>query len=89
MDAALLPNLKPLELCGVARAWCDVNEERRKLKMQPLPRSVDVSKLPVRGRGRRASAVPSGPVEPGAPAKVEPKSAPECPACPVEPSKNS
>lgn len=76
-------NLKPAEVSGLARAWCDVNEERRKLRMQPLPRSVDVSKLPGRrgSRGPRAAA-PTGPVEPVAPAKADP---PACPACPTEP----
>lgn len=35
--------MKPLELASLARAWCDLNEERRKLKMKPLPKSVDAS----------------------------------------------
>jgi hypothetical protein len=84
------PNLKPAEVSGLARAWCDVNEERRKLRMQPLPRSIDVSKLPKRRGGGRASAAP-GPVEPERappipPAKTE---VPACPACPTEPPEAS
>lgn len=52
----------------IARAWCDVNEERRKLAMRPVPRPVDVTKLQRRGRGpgSRSSAAPAEPVEPGA-----------------------
>ena len=57
------PNVKPALLAGLARAWCDVNEERRKLRMQPLPKSVDVSKLP--RRGRKAQAQAAEPSEPG------------------------
>ncbi len=59
--------LKPAELSGLARAWCDLQEERRKLAMRPLPRPVDVSKLPRRGSRSRSAAAPAepGPVEPG------------------------
>lgn len=28
----------------LTRSWCDVNEEIRKLKMKPLPKSVDATK---------------------------------------------
>lgn len=55
---------KPAELAALARAWCDVNEERRKLAMRALPKSVDVSKVARRGKGRSAPA-PAEPVEPG------------------------
>jgi hypothetical protein len=53
--------LKPAEVSGLARAWCDVNEEGRKQRMQPLPKSVDVSRLPK--RGRRSTAQPQEPAE--------------------------
>lgn len=56
--------LKAAELSGLARAWCDVNEEKRKLAMRPLPRSIDVSKLAK--RGRKSTAAPAEePSEPG------------------------
>jgi len=49
------------ERAFIARAWCDVNEERRKLAMRPLPKPVDVSKLPKRGRRSQSS---NEPIEP-------------------------
>lgn len=55
--------LKPAELAGLARAWCDVNEERRKLSMKPLPKSVDTSKL-TKGRRSGLASTPSEPTEP-------------------------
>ena len=60
-------DVKPGERAAIARAWCDLNEERRKLTMRPLPRSIDTTKLVRRGRG--ASQRPAEPVEPPAPAK--------------------
>jgi hypothetical protein len=63
--------LKPSELAGLARAWCDVNEERRKLSMTPLPKSVDPTKLPKRRRGSsQATAAPQEPSEPENPQKA-------------------
>jgi hypothetical protein len=32
------------ELAGLARAFCDLEETKRKLKMKPLPKAVDVEK---------------------------------------------
>jgi hypothetical protein len=49
----------------IARSWCDVNEEVRKLAMRPVPRPIDTTKLPKRG-ARRAAAGSSEPVEPKA-----------------------
>ena len=37
-------------LAALARAMCDLEESKRKLKMKPLPKSVDVSKHVSRGR---------------------------------------
>jgi hypothetical protein len=56
--------LNPRDRAGLARAWCDLNEEARKLSMKPLPRSIDVSKLAKRGR-RQAPQAPAEPAEPG------------------------
>lgn len=61
-DAANEPKLKPAELSGLVRAWADLNEERRKLRMQPLPKSVDVSKLQKRGRGKSQASEPAEPL---------------------------
>lgn len=36
----------------LTRSWCDLNEEIRKLRMKPLPKSVDVS-----DRKRRVASV--------------------------------
>lgn len=33
----------------IARSWCDVNEELRKLAMRPVPRPIDTTKLRKRG----------------------------------------
>lgn len=55
------PNVKDTLLSALARAWCDVQEERRKLAMRPLPRSVDVSKLAKRGRGKAQASEPAEP----------------------------
>ena len=59
----------------IARSWCDVNEERRKLAMKPLPRPIDTIKYPAgrapRQRGSRASqAAPVEPTEPETGAKT-------------------
>jgi len=64
--------VKPLERAAVARAWCDVNEEVRKLAMRPLPKPVDTTKLQT--RGSRRAAAPAEPVEPGGPVTM-PKAA--------------
>lgn len=64
IKATFEEGLKPAEVSGLVRAWCDVNEERRKLAMRPLPRSIDVSKLAKRGR-RQAPPAPAEPAEPG------------------------
>ena len=46
----------PLSLrAAYMRAWCDLQEEKRKLQMRPLPKSIDVSKMQ-HGRGKRQNA---------------------------------
>ena len=69
--------LKAAELSGLARAWCDCNEELRKMNMRPLPRSVDVSKLK-RGRSK-AGAQDDNPTEadPAETAAPTPETPPE------------
>ncbi len=40
-------------LAALSRAWCDVTERHRILRMKPLPKSVDVEKLKADKRARR------------------------------------
>lgn len=39
------PELKPLIRAGLARAYCELEEMKRKIAMKPLPKSIDVTKL--------------------------------------------
>lgn len=55
------PELKPAEVSGLARAWCDVDIIRRQQRMQPNPKAMDVTKLPKRGRAKAQTAEPSEP----------------------------
>ena len=43
MADAETPGLKPLIRAGIARAFCELEETKRKLKMRPLPKAIDVS----------------------------------------------
>lgn len=45
LDGALDGKPKPLELASLARVWCELEEAKRKLRMKPLPKAVDVSHL--------------------------------------------
>jgi hypothetical protein len=36
-------SLRPAELSGLARAFCELEECKRKLKMRPLPKPIDVT----------------------------------------------
>jgi hypothetical protein len=40
---ALSDETTPAVRAQIARAWCDLQEERRKLQMRPLPKPIDVS----------------------------------------------
>ena len=59
----------PVKRAVVARAWCDLNEEVRKLAMKPLPRPIDTIKYPAgrAPRQRGSSASQAAPVEPTEP----------------------
>lgn len=39
-DKNLRATAKPTDLAALARAWCDLEETKRKLKMKPLPGSL-------------------------------------------------
>lgn len=39
------PDVKPSERAQIARAYCDLEETKRRLRMKPLPKSVDTTKL--------------------------------------------
>ena len=49
--AATDPKLRAI----LARAWCDLNEEIRKLRMKPLPKPVDV--VPKRRKASDAAPI--------------------------------
>ena len=53
------PSTPKRERAGIARAWCDLNEELRKLAMKPLPKSIDVTKLQKRRRQPAAEVEPT------------------------------
>ena len=68
-------DLKPGDVAGLTRAWCDVSKERRAITMKPSPRPVDVSKLK-RGRGKAGAQddepTEAGPAETAAPTPETP-----------------
>jgi|SRR5579864_3851159 len=37
--------LSPTDLAAMCRAWCDLNDELRKLRGKPLPKAVDYQEL--------------------------------------------
>jgi len=53
MAAAEQPDLKPITLAALGRAFCELEETKRKIRMKPLPKAIDVSK---RNLGRKASS---------------------------------
>jgi hypothetical protein len=55
------PSTDKGERARLALAWERLEERKRILKMKPLPKSIDVSKLPKRGRRSQAS---NEPIEP-------------------------
>ncbi len=61
-EAALDPDTPIKDRSALMRAWCDLQEEKRKLLMRPLPKSIDVSKL---GKGKRKAQAGPAYQEPG------------------------
>src|SRR5574340_462105 len=57
------PSLKESVCCFAMRSWCMLQEERRKLEMRPLPKPVDVTKLP--GKLARVKQLKASFEEPG------------------------
>lgn len=54
---ALDPDIKPLERSSLARVWCELEETKRKLRMKPLPKAIDVQvKSGPGSRKRKAQA---------------------------------
>lgn len=39
------PTLKPVIRAALARAFCELEETKRKIKMRPLPKAIDVQKV--------------------------------------------
>ncbi len=68
MNDARNPETKAAVRGSLARSYCELEECKRKLKMKPLPKSVDVSKLPRNQRKRDAgpsfTEQPDSPNEP-------------------------
>jgi len=50
-------SIRPAELSGVARAFCELEECKRKLKMKPLPKAVDVNYKGKRGKQSNGSGI--------------------------------
>ena len=44
IDPALATKLKPAELCSLTKAWTELEERKRIIRMKPKPRDVDVGK---------------------------------------------
>ena len=44
MDKSRQPENKPVTLAALARSFCELEECKRKLRMKPLPKAIDVSK---------------------------------------------
>lgn len=57
---ALNPETSPSVRAQIARAWCDLQEERRKLQMRPLPKAIDVQTLKRKTKNSGSGLAPSG-----------------------------
>ena len=51
MQDARADGLKPLVRAGIARAYCELEEMKRRLRMKPLPKAIDVT-LTRKGNGK-------------------------------------
>lgn len=49
LGASKDPTIKPVTLAALSRAFCELEETKRKLKMRPLPKAIDVTP---KGRGK-------------------------------------
>ena len=64
MKAAREPKLKPMSLALVARAWRDLEQLKREIKMKPKPKPVDVAAIETEKRRRQRQAEEfAGPME--------------------------
>ncbi len=61
MDDCLNPETKPVVRAALMRAWCDLEERKRVLRMKPLPKSVDVSQAKEQRRQARLARRPPDP----------------------------
>jgi hypothetical protein len=52
------PNVKPALLCGLARAFVELEMLKLRIKMKPAPKPIDTTKLPSKQK-RVAVAIPS------------------------------
>jgi len=56
MADARNPDVSAAVRGSLARSWCELEETKRKLKMRPLPRSIDTTKLAKRSRAKADNA---------------------------------
>jgi hypothetical protein len=56
MADAETPDLKPLIRAGIARAFCELEETKRKLQMRPLPKPIDTEALKRRKEKKGSSS---------------------------------
>jgi hypothetical protein len=61
MDDCLNPKTPVHVRAALMRAWCDLEERKRVLRMKPLPKSVDVSQAKEQRRLARAARRPAEP----------------------------
>lgn len=64
MDAANSEEITPAALAQVARAWSELEERKRVLKMKPAPKPIDVSVVKPK-RQRTSPVVMVDPATPG------------------------
>jgi len=50
------PELKPIIRAGLARAFCELEELKRRIAMRPLPKAIDVSKERAKRRSKPSQA---------------------------------
>ena len=58
-ESALDPGTTPSARAQVARAWCDLEERKRILRMKPKPKDMDVDPVVLAKRARKRIPLPS------------------------------
>ena len=63
LNDAREPELKPIFRAGLARAWCELEECKRKLKMKPLPGSLRPTESRAKRKVKESVTFAPAPVE--------------------------